>query len=101
MKEFNFEKGMTLEDIKQVANEYLKTTEAKQEAKKMLVEYFNDEDNDGYMQLGYEFDLMGFTDEDWKDVAKEVGEDIYKIGNIVYVKFARIPEEYQIKIFKK
>lgn len=101
MKEFNFEKGMTLEDIKQVANEYLKTTEAKQEAKKMLVEYFNDEDNDGFIQLGYEFDVMGFNDEDWKDVAKEVGEDIYKIGNIVYVKFARIPEEYQIKIFKK
>ena len=101
MKEFNFKNGMTLDDIKQVVNEYLKTAEAKQEAKQMLVEYFNDEDNDGFMQLGYEFDVMGFNDDDWKDVAKEVGEDIYKIGNIVYVKFARIPEEYQIKIFKK
>lgn len=101
MKEFNFEKGMTLDDIKQVVNEYLKTTEAKQEAKKMLVEYFNDEDNDGFIQLGYEFDLMGFNDEDWKDVAKEVGVDIYKIGDIVYEKFALIPEKYEIKIFKK
>ena len=100
MLEFNYTKGMTLEDIKQRVNDYLKTAEAKKEAKESIVKFFNDEDSCGYFQLGYEFDVMGFSDEDWKEVAKKVGEDICVQGDLVYMRCAILPSELETKWFR-
>lgn len=80
MTEFEF-KGM--EDLKKQLIGYLQSAEAKEDFKKMVIDFLSDEDSCGYFEMdGITRDML--TKDDWKEIAKAVGEDITVVGDMVF-----------------
>lgn len=90
---------MVIEAVRELAQKFAKSTEGKQQMKKVVIDYLSDENNDGYF-LADKFLLGLLTKDDWKEIAKEVGEDICVNCGVVSTKFARLPEEYEPHWFK-
>ncbi len=91
--------NMVIEAVRELAQEFAKSTEGKQQMKKVVIDYLSDEDNDGYF-LADKFLLGLLTKDDWKEIAKAVGEDICVNRGVVSTKFARVPEEYEPHWYK-
>jgi len=77
---------------------YAKSPEGKKSFIDSTVEFFNNGDY-GYFMID-DFVKEAITDEDWKEVAKKVGEDICVQGNLVYMRGAILPSELETKWFK-
>lgn len=90
---------MVIEAVRELAQKFAKSTEGKQQMKKVVIDYLSDENNDGYF-LADKFLLGLLTKDDWKEIAKEVGEDICVNRGVVSTKFARLPEEYEPQWYK-
>lgn len=91
--------NLLIEAAIELAQEWAKSTESKQQLKRVVIDYLNDENNDGYF-LADKF-LLGFlTQDDWKEIAKAVGEDICVNCGVVSTKFARLPEEFEPQWYK-
>ena len=90
---------MVIEAVRELAQRWAKSAEGKQQMKKVVIDYLSDENNDGYF-LADKFLLGLLTKDDWKEIAKEVGEDICVNRGVVSTKFARLPEEYEPQWYK-
>lgn len=99
MKEKEIKETFTAEDITAMMSDYFKSRESKDELKKQLIDFFSDEENEGYLKVDKCFMDM-LTDDDWKEISKEVGEDICVLFDLVYLESALIPAEYSPRVFQ-
>ena len=79
------------------AMEYAKSPEGKKSFIDSTVEFFNNGDY-GYFMID-DFVKEAITDEDWKEIAEKVGENICVQGNLVYKRGAKVPSELLPKWF--
>lgn len=99
MKEKEIKETFTAEDITAMMSDYFKSRESKDELKKQLIDFFSDEENEGYLKVDKCFMDM-LTDDDWKEISKEVGENICVMFDLVYLESALIPAEYSPRVFQ-
>lgn len=91
--------NLVIEAARELAQQWAKSTEGKQQMKKVVIDYLGDEDNNGYF-LADKFLLGLLTKDDWKEIAQAVGEDICVNRDVVSIKGAIIPEEYDPQWYK-
>ena len=99
MKEKEIQETFTAEEITAMMSDYFKCRESKDELKKQLIDFFSDEENEGYLKVDKCFMDM-LTDDDWKEISKEVGENICVMFDLVYLESALIPAEYSPRVFQ-
>lgn len=99
MKEKEIQETFTAEEITAMMSDYFKCRESKDELKKQLIDFFSDEENEGYLKVDKCFMDM-LTDDDWKEISKEVGENICVLFDLVYLESALIPAEYTPRVFQ-
>ena len=99
MKEKEIKETFTAEDITAMMSDYFKCRQSKDELKKQLIDFFSDEENEGYLKVDKCFMDM-LTDDDWKEISKEVGENICVLFDLVYLESALIPAEYSPRVFQ-
>ena len=65
--------------------EFMKSEEYKKQAKQCIIDYLKSEESDGYIKVDDALDGI-LDDNDWKEIAKEVGEGITKMGEYVFTR---------------
>ena len=78
-------KKLVLDAIRQMAIEWAKTPESKEQAKKVIIDFLQSDEEYGYFLLD-ELVRSILSKEDWQEIAKEVGEDIIVIGDMVFTR---------------
>ena len=86
------------EKIEKMMEEYYKSAGFKDDLKRILIDFLKN-DELGYLKVDREY-TKALTDDEWKEIATEVGEDVYTNYDLVYVAGAIVPEAYLPKRFK-
>ena len=76
---------ITIESIYKGLNEYLKSAECKNELKKSIIDFLVNDEEFGHMELDNTVKSL-LNEQDWKEIAKAVGEDITVVGNLVFTR---------------
>ena len=91
-------KQIVIEAAKELAQKWAQSTKGKEKVKMVVIDFLKDEETCGYFQLD-EF-TSTLTKEDWKEIAKAVGEDVCVNCGKVSVKGAIAPDDFYPQWFK-
>ena len=79
-------KAIFKETINQMVSENLQTTACKEQLKKSIIDYFVNDGEYGFMKID-EIVKSILNEQDWKDIAKAIGEDIQVVGDLAFTNY--------------